>query len=309
MIAAEGIECKWVTVVDNNSIHREVHHYKPTHCFIEALWVVPEKFDELAPLCPDVTWIVRGHSEVPFYAQEGVAMEWILQYIKHPQVYFAANSEAAYKDILALAISSGVSVNKVLYLPNFYPQTEEQKRVKVPDEFLDVACFGAIRPLKNQLIQAIAAIQVAENLKKTLRFHVNGTRSEQGGDPVVRNIRAVFNFTPHQLVEHNWMEHKQFKEVLGKMDLGLQVSFSETFNIVAADMVVAGLPIVVSPEIVWTSPQCQAEPTNTADIVDKAMKALDGHSDHTTTQVLNLRGLKRYCEASKSKWLQYLAGK
>ena len=51
-LAKYGIEAKVVTVVDNNSIDREIHQYKPTHVFIEALWVVPSKFKELIPLHP-----------------------------------------------------------------------------------------------------------------------------------------------------------------------------------------------------------------------------------------------------------------
>ena len=34
-------------VVDNNGIDKEITEYKPTHVFIEGLWVVPEKFDVL----------------------------------------------------------------------------------------------------------------------------------------------------------------------------------------------------------------------------------------------------------------------
>jgi hypothetical protein len=49
-----GVEAKLVEVLDNNSIDREVSQYKPTHVFIEALWVVPEKFDVLIPLHPHV---------------------------------------------------------------------------------------------------------------------------------------------------------------------------------------------------------------------------------------------------------------
>ena len=47
MLIDEGVESKLVVVIDNNDIDREVTSYKPTHVIIEALWVVPEKFDIL----------------------------------------------------------------------------------------------------------------------------------------------------------------------------------------------------------------------------------------------------------------------
>ena len=45
-----GITIKLVSVVDNNSIDREVTLFRPDIVIIEALWVVPEKFEILKAL-------------------------------------------------------------------------------------------------------------------------------------------------------------------------------------------------------------------------------------------------------------------
>jgi hypothetical protein len=66
MLIDEGLESNIAVVVDNNSIDKEVTKYKPTHVIIEALWVVPEKFYILSKLHPNVKWIIRLHSEIPF---------------------------------------------------------------------------------------------------------------------------------------------------------------------------------------------------------------------------------------------------
>jgi hypothetical protein len=312
MLAGEGIEVKQVEVVDNNCIHREVAKFKPTHVFIEALWVVPEKFDVLHALNPEVNWIIRGHSEIPFLAVEGIAMDWCIRYVGKPNVYLASNSDISVRD-LKIAIRAAYSDwteeevdAKVVALPNFYPVRRRRPVDKLQDEYVDVCCFGAIRPLKNQLIQALAAIEYADRKGRTLRFHVNGTRCEQGGQNVQRNLRALFLHSKHQLIEHGWMHHSEFLECLQGMDLGMQVSFSETFNIVAADMAVTGLPIVTSSEIPWSTEWCQAEPTNSKDIVNKMMRATGVLK--AVFQVLNLRGLRRHGEHSKYKWLQFLRG-
>lgn len=312
MLLDAGIACKYVEVIDNNCIHREVVAFNPTHCFIEALWVVPEKFKELHRVCPNVKWIVRGHSEIPFLAQEGIAIDWICRYVQMPNVTFAANSPASARDIRKLVAAANPLWKedevqaKVIELSNFYPYYRQLKiRHKKPNQYLDVACFGAVRPLKNQLIQALTAMDVANKLGKTLRFHINGTRPETGGVNVLKNLEAVFLHTKHQLVSHMWMDHDSFLETLGQMDLGMQVSFSETFNIVAADMVVAGLPTIGSTEISWLARWCQAEPTNSADITMVMLQAQDWRF-REALRILNLRGLKRYCETSKSKWLRYL---
>ena len=312
MLRDSGIDVELVQVVDNNVIDREVSKYQPTHVIIEALWVVPSKFEVLQRLHPNVQWIVRGHSELPFLAQEGVAMGWITQYVRFKNVKFAANSENSVRDIRAIVKAANPSwsqakiIEKVPYFPNYYPFNLKVPAVKKSEsEFVDIACFGAIRPLKNQLIQAVAAIEYANLQGKTLRFHTNATRVETQGESVLRNLEALFEATPHQLIKHSWMPHEEFLKLLKQMDMALQVSFSETFNIVAADCVVSGLPIVVSPEISWATSWCQAEPTNSEDIVLKLLKANDWRL-RAAMKVLNLRGLRHFCEDSRRRWVKYL---
>src|SRR6185437_13120675 len=61
-------------------------------------WVVPEKFRVLIPLHPKVRWIVRIHSEIPFLAMEGIAMDWIARYTLLP-VEIACNSMRSFYDV------------------------------------------------------------------------------------------------------------------------------------------------------------------------------------------------------------------
>lgn len=312
-LAGEGVDVKLVEVIDNNCIDREVTQYKPTHVIVEALWVVPEKFEVLHKLHPTVKWIVRGHSEIPFLAGEGMAIDWLCRYTSFPNVSIASNSVDSVRDIRNVVQTSNPGwywdevVDKVAYLPNIYPCQAYTPVTKKDDGYLDVACFGAIRPLKNQLIQAVAAIEFANQTGKTLRFHINGTRPEQSGENVLKNIRALFSYVKnHSLIEHEWMSHPEFLTFLEGMDLGLQVSFSETFNIVAADMVVTGLPIVVSPEVTWSSPLCQAPTTDSKAIVS-AMHRVTRWGLKGFIHYLNYRGLKEYCEGSKDVWMKYLS--
>ena len=167
------IESNVVQVIDNNDIDREVHRYKPTHVIIEALWVVPEKFYELAPLHPEVTWIVRIHSKAAFLAMEGIAFDWINRYIimakKLKNFYISTNNEN-FNASLTETINY-----KTLYLPNIYeprryrPNQSKDKNANI----LDIGCFGAIRPMKNHLTQAMAAVVFARKQNKCLNFHIN----------------------------------------------------------------------------------------------------------------------------------------
>ncbi len=243
MLQDNDIDSSLVEVVDNNEIDKYVAMYKPKNVIIEALWVVPEKFEVLQKLHPDVRWIIRLHSELPFLANEGIAIEWLRGYMQYKNVFIASNSEDFIKSMSPL-------FGHILYMPNFYPEQNLYKADHKPDkDHYNIGLFGAIRPLKNSLTQAIAAIMFAEVNNKILNLHINTERIEQKGENVLKNVRALFEGTKHNLVEHKWLHHEDFLELVSTMDLGLQVSLSETYNIVAADFVSQKIPIVTSKEI------------------------------------------------------------
>lgn len=305
MLNESWIESKVVTVIDNNCINKEVTSYKPTHVIIEALWVTPEKFYELVKLHPLVKWIVRLHSDIPFLSNEGIAIEWILDYTLIRNVYVAVNSLKILKELKHIFKAYGYSDckhDKLLYLPNYYDVGDYTITDNEDSDIVHVACFGAIRPLKNQLIQAVAAIIFANKIKKKLYFHVNTGRIEMNGNPILSNLESLFDklkYNGHRLIKHEWANHFEFIKIIKTMDIGMQVSFSETFNIVSADMVSNGVPIVVSKEIPWAIVGT-AEPTNSEEIAKKL---------HSTWRMknfnvfINRNALKRYVEKSKNIWL------
>lgn len=301
MLQSHGVPAEYVQVVDNNDIDREVTKFQPTHVVIEALWVVPEKFEVLSQLHPTVRWIVRIHSALPFLSGEGIAIDWLQRYLDVPQVSIASNHKKTYDDLLEIVGQH--RHHRVLFLPNFYKLRDPHVKPRLFKAHVDVACFGAIRPLKDQLEQAVAAIRFAEHEGKLLRFHINSTRCEQGGESILKNLRSLFSNSIHKLIEHTWKTHKDFLILLQHMDAGLQVSFSETFNIVAADYVQAGLPMVVSPEIAWASRASTADPTSSRDIA-KGMEHVTGFfRRHVYRQ--NVKGLENYSQDSQRIWLGY----
>lgn len=322
---AVGIEAKLVMVDDYNDIDREVAAYHPTHCFIEAIWVLPEKFEILCKLHSHVQFIVRIHSKTPFLALEGIAIEWILRYIavakKFSNLRLSANSISLNEDLINV-----IHVDSI-FLPNIYmpvgncecgPSSEEisydnQPTFKDCDDIaeedkggvVNIGCFGAIRPLKNHLIQAMAAINFAEKIGRKLRFHINGTRLEQqGSDSIRKNLRALFSESNHELVEHGWMPHMQFIEVVKMMDIGMQVSLSESFNIVVADFIANNVPVVASPDVDWISSMSQADPNSTDDIVKKLRKAWHGRI--YGLQRVNKEALRRHNVQSLKTWVNFL---
>ena len=315
MLTDNGIKAKLSVLIDNNCIDRAVSEYKPTHVIIEALWVTPEKFSVLQKLHPTVQWIIRVHSEMPFMAGEGMAMDWIGEYTKITNVRIAINAPRMYREIefydrhvnnrfFMSTKDLNASDNKIIYLPNYYPQEYKSKKLNYSKGSIDVGCFGAIRPLKNHLVQAFAAIEFADSIGKKLNFHVNAGRIEMNGSPVINNLKGLFSQMydkGHRLINHSWAPRDDFLKLCGQMDICLQVSFSETFNIVGADVISQGVPLVSCKEIPWAMVGL-ADPTDSNDIIKKLTNAYNWPRINTW---VNQQGLTNYTDSVEKIWVDY----
>jgi hypothetical protein len=306
MLIQRGVKSKLVEVVDGNDIDREVFQYNPDVVILEAIWCPPSKVRELSKLWHHKgrKWIVRNHSELPFLAMEGIALEWLLEYATIDNTFISCNSPVAREEVEALVESKYAVKNRVLLLTNYYPIPQNihfKKKCEIlEDNTLDISCFGAIRPLKNHIEQAVAAILYAKSQRLKLRFHINATRIEGKGEPVLKSLRGMFNGNDCILVEHGWMNRDEFVHLCSTMDVGLQVSFSETYNIVAADHVTSGVPVIGSDEIPWLPREYHAIPTAAIDIALK----IDHAIKHGAEDAVD--GLSEYNEHTERAWLHQL---
>ena len=316
MLNRAGIESRIEHAIDNNCIDKLVTFHKPTHVIIEAYWVVPEKFAVLTKLHPHIKWIIRNHSEIPFLASEGIAIDWTCKYVQYKNVYISANAPRAYHDLLHILIPANPTwtieevKEKIVFLPNAYTFKKMPIVHKPHSEYINVACFGAIRPLKNQLLQAIAALQFAEKINKKLRFHINSDRIESGAtNQSLKNLRNLFlhdSASGHELVEHAWMDHDTFLNVLNtEIDVASCVSQSETFCIIAADAVNCNVPLVASREVPWASWFVRADPGSSRDIA-RRMYASWKSGPTGLYHRLNMYKLIKFCQHSKHQWLTVL---
>lgn len=265
---SKTMDSKLVSVMDGNGIDKVVTEFNPDIVVLEALWVSPSKLNELLniPRHKNRKWIVRIHSKAPFLANEGVALKWLSEYSLIDGVLIAPNTRELTRQLRVV-----LPLSDVIYLPNIYKfnEFENMSNLNDDDSFIDIGCFGAIRPMKNTFQQALASIEFAESKNKTLRFHVNTSRIEQSGENVVKNLKSIFKDSHHQLVEHSWYHHKDFLSTISKMDMGVQVSFSESFNIVTADFVAANIPIIVGEDIEWMPKFLKCKPTSHKNLVSR----------------------------------------
>jgi hypothetical protein len=88
------------------------------------------------------------------------------------------------------------------------------------------------------------------------------------------------------------------------MDVGLQVSLSETFNIVAADFIFNGVPLIGSKDITWLPEMFQADPNSSEDILEKIRFIIDT-KDFDVYKLNNIY-LDWYNRKAKKVWRDYL---
>jgi len=302
-LRAIGVESKAVIVEDANGIDREIHQYNPTHVIIHALWVTPIKLAELLTLHPQQRWVIRLHSKAPFIANEGIAFEWLRGYLNlmpsFPNIAISCNNEEFNCELDA--VMPGMHP---IYLPNIYCPDPITFGPPPPDNSdFNIACFGALRPMKNQLEQALAAFMFADRIGKRLRFHINVDRVEQRGETVLKNMRFLFKDSKHMLVEHPWYSHEEFLSSLRVVDIGMQVSFTESFNIVTADCIKMNVPVVVSDEIDYIPFLFRANPTSVENIIFHLYLA---YWFGKVGSWLNLQGLRRTNNNALAVWEDYL---
>jgi hypothetical protein len=225
-------------------------------------------------------------------------------------VFVATNANAINKELKfyvkgRFSVTPEKEENKIVDLPNYYPETfQRTKKINAKAEYINIGCFGAIRPLKNHMAQAIAAVKFADSVGKKLRFHINTGRIEQNGQAVYNNLKSFFNNLTskgHQLVEHPWTPREEFLQLCRQMDIGMQVSFSETFNIVAADLISQGVPVISTNEIPWMSRMFTASPTDTDEIARMLRRA---YRQSSINVHLNKTKLLSYVKKSKDVWLK-----
>jgi hypothetical protein len=301
MLQHMGIEANIAEVIDNNSIDKVVTHYRPDIVIIEALWVVPDKFDILMKLHPTVKWIVRIHSKIPFLSLEGSALNWMYKYMNKPNVYLGVNSNIMIRDLMRFFPS-----HRLFYLPNYYMiDDDKQSTIEIRfQDIINIGCFGAIRPLKNQLMQAMAAINFGNITHNRIHFYINVGRVEGfQSQNILRNIRALFDNNPkHELIECDWLSMPDFLRLLRSIDLGMQVSLSESFNLVVADMVTRNIPTIVSNEISWMPDECKVD--NSISSITQGLMMIQRHRHRVVRR--SQAALDIFNQSSQEAWIEFL---
>jgi glycosyltransferase involved in cell wall biosynthesis len=99
------------------------------------------------------------------------------------------------------------------------------------------------------------------------------TGRNEGGDG-----RALDEMTESianlRVTRTGWLPWSAFRRLLQTVDLVFQVSYTETFNVVTADSIAEGVPVVASDAIEWVPRWWQARADEPLDVVRVAKRLL-----------------------------------
>jgi hypothetical protein len=296
-----GFNSESFGVVDDNKIDKILHDERPDFLIIKAFWVRKDKIELLAKKYTKTKFIIVSHSKPTFLATENKGFERLFEVLelanRLDNVFLGLNNLDFFNNFEYLS-------RNVVYVPNII-LPENWANYKPKDDVIKVGLFCAIRPMKNILNSAVAAISAADMLGKKLELYVITDRVEMGGDVTLKNLRELFvNLNPElfELIELGWMTHEQFNEQIRHMDIGLQVSFTETLNIVAIDFLNNNVPVITAPSINWSAKLAQANPDDIEDIKGKIILHYNNDLVSKLTQEVsylnlinyNIEGAKQY---------------
>lgn len=243
-------------------------HPEITHAIIQAPWLDVNSLGSLLFEFPQVKFAVICHSQIGFLQVEAGAVKLIREYLmlqdESINFSFASNSKR-FKDFVKKAYNSACA-----YLPNMYelerPSKGKKKRQN-DSSLLRIGSFGAIRLLKNHSTAAAAALELARKRGVDLEFWMSTQREEHGKGvlQMIQNLFAGLNWA--KIVENPWQSWAAFRHTVGHMDLNMQISATETFNLVSADSVAEGVPIVGSESIEWLPNNWVAKIDDIGDVV------------------------------------------
>lgn len=271
-----------------------------SHVVIAAPWI---EIGDLQRLCMDhrgVEWCVICHSDVGFLQADPGAIQRLKEMsglASSVHNFTLAGNNERFVHWAQAAITPTFR-----FLPNLYDVTTFRHTHRPPVRRpIRIGCYGALRPLKNIITAAAAALQISQVMRTDVEFHVNGGR-EEGSVNALAPVRQMISGHRMTLVVDNWRPWPEFRTLIGSMDLLLQPSYTESFNMVTADGIAEGVPSAVSETIEWVPAHWIARAHDAHSLAKTGMALLHDHAAAHEGQ----EALKRYVKHGTHEWLEYL---
>ncbi len=282
--------------------YHQTHDHRLTHVIISAPWLSAYDVKNLIENFSDIKFVILSHSNVGFLQADPWGVELLRKYIElsmtHSNISVGGNS-SRFTHWLSIAYGGDA-----VLLPNLYPIDEFVRMKPIWDGHspLKIGAFGAARPEKNLMTAAAAAILIQRKLGVDVELHMS-SGGENDKNNVTNAIEQMYkDLDGNTLVQHNWSYWDVFIKLISQMDLLLQPSYTESFNMVTADGISVGVPTVVSSAIHWAPRKWMAEVDSPEDIAEVGITLLTNRRRRN----LGIDALMDHNKRSLALWMGYL---
>ena len=285
---------------------RTTQGYLPvSHVIVSApSWVQPAEFKALTLEHPNIEFVLLNHSGCAYLSIDKNGIRNIKECVSlEREVHnfrVAANNKRVNDWLIAGLRARGLLLTNLYDTTAFVKNYPRRRTIQT----LRIGSFGAGRPWKNQLTASEGAVQLARQLGTNLELYVNSKRPD-GGERMIESRNELFAHERDlKLVEVPWESWPRFAATCGHMHLLLQPSFDETFNVVTADGIAAGVASVTSSSIEWTPRDWWCETEDPASIVKVGLQLL--HNEFAVEE--GRKCLTDYVNGGIGLWINYLMG-
>jgi len=270
-IRAEVLPMRFDTDLRKFLNFQEASGDKPiTHVVVSAPWVRTEIFQYLCSVFPTIQFAMNCHSNVGFLQADSNGIRLIRENLaleSGTHNFSVCGNSQNYCRFIYHAYGSPCK-----YLPNMYflDGTTESSRPGWPHTkgTLRIGAFGATRSLKNFVTSCAAAMEISRDLKAQTEIWINNQRDDGPETArILRSVHMMVDGLPNISLKYaGWASWPNFKRTVENMHLLLVNSFTESFNMVAADGISVGVPSVVSDAITWAPASWCAKADDVFDI-------------------------------------------
>ena len=311
-LRSHGLDCHVWCLPDTDALQAKLRaeawrSERPiTHVIINTPgFIGPMCYEKMAIAWPETSFVMLNHTGLAYLSIDHDAwrnIRWLLDLqTTFDNVHVACNSPRFRHSI------DSMFGRRVALLPNLYDlqafkPLSDRPRHHAP---LKVGSFAEGRPWKNQLVAAQSALEISRAMGANgLELHVNQDRWPQTNGLSEARRQLLEGLPGVRLVEVPWQPWHVFMRTVETMHLLLYPSFDESFGMVPADGIAAGVPCVTSPALEWTPRHWQAsEPYDPGSVTAVGLSLL--HSPLAQVQA-GRRALTEYVEHGVSRWLNFV---
>jgi glycosyltransferase involved in cell wall biosynthesis len=265
-----------VDLVDSINEYNKEHEHPLTHVIVSAPWL--SRFDMLSLIkaYPEIQFVIESHSNVGFLQADPQAVRLLRETLalshQHHNIKVGGNSSRFVEWMHT------VYGGDIVYLPNLYPLTCVREKYWNGSSPIKIGVFGAVRPLKNFMTAAAAAIAIHKLLGVDIELHMSTGGEGDGGDVRLAIDQMCKDQPGVTLIRHAWRPWQEFIEEIAQVDLMLQPSFTESFNMITADAISVGVASVCSSAITWVPDSWKADSDDAMDVARVGISLLNNQS-------------------------------